>query len=62
VVVSTCEHTHAFADAAGAQAGQHVYCEKPPPVHSRPRELVPIWVARLVLAAASRIVRASQML
>src|SRR5262249_25956236 len=29
VVVSTCEHTHAFATLAALQLGKHGYCEKP---------------------------------
>ena len=29
VVISTCEHTHAFATLPALQLGKHVYCEKP---------------------------------
>jgi len=29
VVVSTCEHTHAFATRPALKLGKHVYCEKP---------------------------------
>ncbi|MEO8498623.1 MAG: Gfo/Idh/MocA family oxidoreductase, partial [Planctomycetota bacterium] len=40
VVVSTCEHTHAFATLPALQLGKHVYCEKPL-THS-------IWEARVI--------------
>jgi hypothetical protein len=29
VVISTCEHTHAFATLPALKLGKHVYCEKP---------------------------------
>ncbi|MFM8357196.1 MAG: Gfo/Idh/MocA family protein, partial [Verrucomicrobiota bacterium] len=29
VIVSTCEHTHAFATLPALRLGKHVYCEKP---------------------------------
>lgn len=37
VVVSTCEHTHAFATMLALQTGKHVYCEKPSPTISTRR-------------------------
>ncbi|MCA9124278.1 MAG: Gfo/Idh/MocA family oxidoreductase [Planctomycetaceae bacterium] len=45
VVVSTCEHTHAFATLPALQLGKHVYCEKPL-THS-------IWEARVIREAAA---------
>lgn len=53
VVVSTCEHTHAFATLAALQLGKHVYCEKPL-THS-------IWEARVVREAAAKAKVATQM-
>jgi predicted dehydrogenase len=45
VVVSTCEHTHAFATMLALQHGKHVYCEKPL-THN-------IWEARKIREAAA---------
>src|SRR6476619_7057745 len=45
VVVSTCEHTHAFATMLALRAGKHVYCEKPL-THG-------IWEARKIREAAA---------
>jgi predicted dehydrogenase len=53
VVVSTCEHTHAFATLAAIQLGKHVYCEKPL-THN-------IWEARVIREAAARTKLATQM-
>ncbi|MSU43747.1 MAG: Gfo/Idh/MocA family oxidoreductase [Pedosphaera sp.] len=54
VVVSTCEHTHAFATMMALQAGKHVYCEKPLTYN--------IWEARKIReAAAERPKLATQM-
>jgi predicted dehydrogenase len=49
VVVSTCEHTHAFATMLALRNNKHVYCEKPL-THN-------IWEARQVreLAARTRV-------
>src|SRR5262249_46527044 len=46
VVVSTCEHTHAFATLFALQNGKHVYCEKPL-THN-------IWEARVIREAAAK--------
>ena len=53
VVVSTCEHTHAFATLPALQLGKHVYCEKPL-THS-------VWEARVIREAAARANVATQM-
>jgi predicted dehydrogenase len=53
VVVSTCEHTHAFATLAALQLGKHVYCEKPL-THN-------VWEARVIREAAARVKVATQM-
>lgn len=52
VVVSTCEHTHAFATLPALQLGKHVYCEKPL-THD-------IWEARIIREAASKVKVATQ--
>ncbi|HMC28394.1 MAG TPA: Gfo/Idh/MocA family oxidoreductase, partial [Verrucomicrobiae bacterium] len=46
VVVSTCEHTHAFATMLALQHRKHVYCEKPL-THN-------IWEARKIREAAAK--------
>jgi hypothetical protein len=53
VVVSTCEHTHAFATLPGLQLGKHVYCEKPL-THN-------VWEARVIREAANKAKVATQM-
>jgi predicted dehydrogenase len=53
VVVSTTEHTHAFATLPAIKAGKHVYCEKPL-AHS-------VWEARIVGDAARAAKVATQM-
>jgi predicted dehydrogenase len=53
VVVSTCEHTHAFATLLALQHGKHVYCEKPL-THN-------IWEARRIRLAAGKAKVATQM-
>jgi predicted dehydrogenase len=53
VIVSTCEHTHAFATLAALQLGKHVYCEKPL-THS-------VWEARVIREAAGKAKVATQM-
>jgi predicted dehydrogenase len=53
VVVSTTEHTHAFATLPALQLGKHVYCEKPL-THN-------IWEARVIREAAAKARVATQM-
>lgn len=53
VVVSTTEHTHAFATLPALQLGKHVYCEKPL-THD-------VWEARIIREAAARARVATQM-
>jgi len=53
VVVSTCEHTHAFATLPALQLGKHVYCEKPLTYN--------IEEARVIRMAARRTKVATQM-
>jgi predicted dehydrogenase len=53
VVVSTCEHTHAFATMLALKNGKHVYCEKPL-THS-------IWEARRIREEAAKVKAATQM-
>jgi predicted dehydrogenase len=53
VIVSTCEHTHAFATMLALRHGKHVYCEKPL-THN-------IWEARRVREEAARAKVATQM-
>ncbi len=53
VIVSTCEHTHAFATLPALQLGKHVYCEKPL-THS-------ISEARIIREAAASAGVATQM-
>ena len=53
VVVSTIEHTHAFATLPALQLGKHVYCEKPLTYN--------IWEARHIREAAARSKVATQM-
>jgi predicted dehydrogenase len=53
VVVSTTEHTHAFATLPALQLGKHVYCEKPLTYN--------IWEARIIREAAAKAKVATQM-
>ena len=53
VVVSTCEHTHAFATLPALKLHKHVYCEKPLTYN--------IWEARVIREAAARAKVATQM-
>ncbi len=53
VVVSTCEHTHAFATLPALKLRKHVYCEKPLTYN--------IWEARVIREAAAQAKVATQM-
>ena len=53
VVVSTCEHTHAFATLPALKLGKHVYCEKPLTYN--------ISEARIIREAAAKAKVATQM-
>jgi predicted dehydrogenase len=53
VVVSTCEHTHAFATMLALKHGKHVYCEKPL-THN-------VWEARRIREEAGKTKAATQM-
>jgi predicted dehydrogenase len=53
VVVSTCEHTHAFATLPALELGKHVYCEKPL-THN-------VYEARVIRQAAAKAKVATQM-
>lgn len=53
VVVSTCEHTHAFATLPALKLGKHVYCEKPLTYN--------IWESRVIREAANKAGVATQM-
>lgn len=53
VVVSTCEHTHAFATLPALKLRKHVYCEKPLTYN--------IWEARVIREAAASAKVATQM-
>src|SRR5690606_20447409 len=53
VVVSTCEHTHAFATLPALQLRKHVYCEKPL-THV-------VWEDRVISEAANKANVATQM-
>jgi len=53
VVVSTTEHTHAYATMPALQHGKHVYCEKPL-THN-------VYEARMITEAAAKVNVATQM-
>ncbi len=53
VVVSTCEHTHAFATLPALKLKKHVYCEKPLTYN--------VWEARIIREVATQTKVATQM-
>jgi predicted dehydrogenase len=53
VVVSTCEHTHAFSTMLALDAGKHIYCEKPLAYN--------IWETRRIREKAATVKVATQM-
>ena len=53
VIVSTCEHTHAFATLPALQLRKHVFCEKPLCYN--------IWETRVIREAAAKAKVATQM-
>ena len=53
VIVSTCEHTHAFATLPALKLRKHVYCEKPLSYN--------VWEARVIREAAAKAKVATQM-
>lgn len=53
IVISTCEHTHAFATLPALLLGKHVYCEKPLTYN--------VWEARVIREAAADANVATQM-
>lgn len=53
IVVSTCEHTHAFAVLPALKLGKHVYCEKPL-THN-------VYEAKLIIEATQKAGVATQM-
>lgn len=50
VVVSTAEHTHAYATLPALQQGKHVYCEKPLTHNVAEARLITQWAAKTPVA------------